>query len=152
MIWRITQCRALLFDTYVLSHLHAEFCFISAENTCLSLSLDLVDSLQVEELQAGAPLPSFQQHVHAVGCIMFIPNVSLAQCSESEIRQVSYSYDFWDGDMVKNSTEPNITHCYNESGVYNYSLNAIAVVVNSTLCFHANLSDYITLLGKFFDV
>lgn len=104
----------------------------------------------MEQLQPGTLLPSFQQHVHAVGCIVFIPNVSLAQCDASEIRQVYYSYDFGDRVTVKDLTEPNTTHCYNESGVYNYSLNAIAVV-NSTLRFHANLSDYITLLGKFFD-
>ena len=63
-----------------------------------------------------------------------------------------YSYDFGDGCTVKDSTEPNITHCYNESGVYNYSVNAFAVVVDSTLCFHTNLSNYIILLGEFFDV
>ena len=83
---------------------------------------------------------------------MFIPNVSLKQCNESEISQVYYSYDFGDECTVKNSTEPNITHCYNESGVYNYSVNAFAVVVDSTLCLHTNLSNYIILLGEFFEV
>ena len=103
----------------------------------------------MEQLQPDTPILSFQQHVHAVGCIMFIPNVSLTQCNESEISHVYYSYDFGDGCTVKDSTESNITHCYNESGVYNYSVNAFAVVVDSTLCLLTNLSNYIILLGKF---
>ena len=148
--WDIEHTVYIIFIWYLCYELYTEFCFTFAESTCLSLSLELVDSLQVEQLQPGAPLLSFQQHVHAVGCIMFIPNVSLTQCNGSEIGHVYYSYDFGDGYTVKNSTEPNITHCYNESGVYDYSVNTFAVVVDSMLCFHTNLSNYITLLGKFF--
>jgi len=63
------------------------------------------------------------------------------------IEQVYYSYDFGDGVHEADSTEPNITHCYNETGSYNYSVNAIAVLVR-LLSLHTNLTSNMELLGK----
>ena len=112
---------------------------LPAENSDLNLSLELFDS-------SGTLLPPHQHH-HIIGCFMFVPTVSLTNFSISTIRKVHYSYDFGDGHTLKDSTEPNITHCYNESGHYNYSVNAIAVVWEM-LSFHTNLSDYIELHGE----
>ena len=120
-----------------------ESCFVPAENDGLSLTLELFDNSSI--------LPPSHQHLFAVGCITFLPNVSLTSFNNSRIRQVYYSYDFGDGCTVKDSTEHNITHCYNESGVYKYSVNAIAVVLE-LLSFHTNLSNHIELRGKFCDV
>ena len=113
---------------------------VPAENSGLNLSLELFDS-------SGTLLPP-HQHRHTIGCFMFVPNVSLTRFNKSHIKKVYYSYDFGDGCTVKDSTEPNITHCYNEPGEYKYSLNAIAVVLEM-LSFHTNLSDYVELFGEF---
>ena len=112
---------------------------VPAENSGLNLSLELFDS-------SGTLLPP-HQHRHIIGCFMFVPSVSLTNSSSSTIRKVHYSYDFGDGRTVKDSTELSITHCYNEPGHYNYSVNAIAVVLEM-LSFHTNLSDYIELHGE----
>ena len=120
-----------------------ESCFVPAENDGLSLTLELFDNSSI--------LPPSHQHLFAVGCITFLPNVSLTSLNNSQIRQVYYSYDFGDGCIVKDSIEHSVTHCYNESGVYKYSVNAIAVVLE-LLSFHTNLSNHIELRGKFCDV
>ena len=112
---------------------------VPAENSGLDLSLELFDS-------SGALLPPNHHH-HTVGCFMFVPSVSLKNSSNSTIMKVSYSYDFGDGCTVKNSTEPSVTHCYNEPCMYNYSVNATAHVMEEH--FHTNLSNYIELFGKF---
>ena len=113
---------------------------VPAENSGLNLSLELFDS-------SGTLLPP-HQHRHTIGCFMFVPTVSLTNSSNSHIKEVYYSYDFGDGYTEPYLTEPNITHCYNEPGVYEYSVNAIAVVWEM-LSFHTNLSDYIELHGEF---
>lgn len=112
---------------------------VPAENSGLDLSLELFDS-------SGALLPPNHHH-HTVGCFMFVPSVSLKNSSNSTIMNVSYSYDFGDGCIVKNSTEPSVTHCYNEPCIYHYSVNATALVMEEH--FHTNLSNYIDLFGKF---
>ena len=116
-----------------------EPCFVPAENDGLRLSLELFDN--------SSTLPAPHWPLFAVGCITFLPNVSLTRFIKSHIKEVYYSYDFGDGRTVKDSTEPNITHCYDEPGVYEYSVNAIAVVWEM-LSFHTNLSDYIELHGE----
>ena len=120
-----------------------EPCFVPAENDGLRLSLDLFDN--------SSTLPAPHWPLFAVGCITFLPNVSLTKFNNSHIKEVYYSYDFGDGCTKKELTEPNITHCYDEPGVYEYSVNAIAVVW-AMLSFHTNLSDYIELHGEFCDV
>ena len=114
---------------------------VPTENSGLDLSLELFDS-------SGTLLPPTHHH-HTVGCFVFVPSVSLKNSSNSTIMDVSYSYDFGDGCTVENSTELNITHCYNEPHMYNYSVNATALVMEERL-FHTNLSNYIELFGKFY--
>jgi len=105
--------------------------------------VELTDLSQVEQVQHD----TLQQHYYTVGCIMFTPNVSLTRFNNSNIEQVYYSYDFGDGVHEADSTEPNITHCYNKTGSYNYSVNAIAVLVR-LLSLHTNLTSNMELLGK----
>ena len=114
--------------------------FVPAGNDGLRLSLELFDN--------SSTLPPPQRPLFTVGCITFLPNVSLTRFNKSHIKEVYYSYDFEDGYTEPYSTEPNMTHCYNEPGVYEYSVNAIAVVWEIK-SFHTNLSDYIELHGEF---
>ena len=124
-------------------HIRSYVCFVPAENDGLRLSLELFDN--------SSTLPPPQWPLFAVGCITFLPNVSLTRFNKSHIKKVYYSYDFGDGCTVKDCTEPNITHCYNEPGEYKYSVNAIAVVLEM-LSFHTNRSGHIELHGEFCDV
>ena len=129
------------------THSHTHIIYISdcapAENDGLKLSVELTDLSQVEQVQHD----TLQQHYYTVGCIAFTPNVSLTRFNNSNIKQVYYSYDFGDGVQEVDSTEPNITHCYNETGSYNYSVNAIAVLAR-LLSLHTNLTSNMELLGK----
>jgi len=129
------------------THIHTHIIYVSdcvpAENDGLKLSVELTDLSQLEQAQRD----TLQQHYYTVGCIMFTPNVSLTRFNNSSIEQVYYSYDFGDGVHEADSTEPNITHCYNETGSYNYSVNAIAVLVR-LLSFHTNLTSNMELLEE----
>ena len=111
-------------------------------NHGLKLSVQLTE---VELVQGG----TLQQQCHDVGCIRFVPTVSLRNSSFPKIKQVYYSYDFGDGQDEEYSTKPNVTRCYNETGRYNYTVNAIAVL-SQVLSLHTNLTSHMKLLGELY--
>ena len=114
---------------------------VPAENGGLMLSVELTGCSEVVQVLHGTPQ-------YTVGCIVFVPTVSQTKFNNSVIEQVYYSYDFGDGQYKQDSTEPNITHCYNKTGTYNYSVNAIGVFMTELLSLHTNLTDHMELLGK----
>ena len=99
-----------------------------------------VSSGEEQEAQHGT--------LEQLGCILFVPTVSIRNSNFTNLKQVYYSYDFGDGFHKEDSTEPNTTHCYNKTCLAGtrYSVNAIAV--SEVVSLHTNVTEDMKLLGK----
>ena len=52
-------------------------------------------------------------------------------------------------DLTQATQYPNVTRCYNETGRYNYTVNAIAIL-SQVLSLHTNLTSHMKLLGELY--
>lgn len=133
--------------------------FPFAENAGLELTVSLTNDPKAPSI-APAPFPphNFDPSIpidiltstnsnngdcYLIGNITFVCKTNQ---TEAEMDTVYFKYSFNDGNNEPYTTSHNVTHSYDEVGVYNYTVDAVAK--NGSKAFHAAHSGQIHVLGK----
>ena len=85
---------------------------------------------------------------YLIGNMTFVSTVKFSNLSEGV--KYRFTYDFGDGtEVVRLSNESKVTHYYNSSGTYNYSVHAFVVLDDGETALHTSRENQIHVYRKF---
>lgn len=125
-------------------------CLAILDNSGVDLTVDLYNSpdnpLTVSDMES--PVSSSEtKPVYLIGNITFVSKVNSSNFSEDT--ESRFTYDFGDdSEVIRLSNESNITHYYNGTGSYNYSVHVFVVLEDEQTAFHTSRESDIDVYRK----
>ena len=136
------------------------FVFLSSDNSGLHLDVKLINSPDDIPMaptaqtfsRSPALIDSYlnddQEPPYLIGNMTFVSTVNFSDISGAVKYQ--FKYDFGDGtEVVYLSNASNVTHYYNRSGTYNYSVHAFVVLEDGGTALHTSIENQIDVYREF---
>lgn len=101
-----------------------------------------IDPVDVDALRSVYDGSSDGKH-YLVGNITFI-----CETNHTEENSIYFKYSFGDEYSEPYTNADNITHIYASAGVYNYTVDAVAIAHRDSKAYHAKHRGEISVLGK----